>query len=164
MTMHHRPYLSYLVRLWGEISQGQVVWRAAVESVQSGEQRQFATVESLFAWIDVDRQAEEQMKAVVMGATIQAGKVDELLILWRTSVAPALLTLSDLSHVSLLVDWMNHRLLIIALYTALHAPSGTGTGSQWPPIFTPLTAFLQTTSLHCEVYDLVDAQDLAARL
>lgn len=70
LSMPRRPYLSYLIRLWGETSQGQVVWRAALESVQSGEQQQFASVADLFAYIDADRQAQGEMIILVITAKI----------------------------------------------------------------------------------------------
>jgi hypothetical protein len=58
--MPHRPYLSYLLRLWGEIDQGQLIWRASLESVQTGESIHFATLERLLQFIvDEAIQVEE---------------------------------------------------------------------------------------------------------
>jgi hypothetical protein len=47
-TQEPRPYLSYLLRLWQAGSPGRVVWRASLESVQSGERLAFANLEALF--------------------------------------------------------------------------------------------------------------------
>ncbi|MFN8496198.1 MAG: hypothetical protein U0350_51885 [Caldilineaceae bacterium] len=49
--MQRQPYLSYLLRLWGEIDQGQWIWRASLESVQTGESIYFATLERLLQFI-----------------------------------------------------------------------------------------------------------------
>jgi len=58
--MQPRPYLSYLLRLWGEIDQGQWIWRASLESVQTGENTHFASLERLLQFIvDEATQAEE---------------------------------------------------------------------------------------------------------
>ncbi len=58
--MPRRPYLSYLLRLWGELDHAQLIWRASLESVQTGESIHFATLERLLQFIiDEATQAEE---------------------------------------------------------------------------------------------------------
>jgi hypothetical protein len=47
----HRIYQSYLLRFWQEHVNGQLVWRASLESVQTGERYHFATVERLFDFV-----------------------------------------------------------------------------------------------------------------
>jgi hypothetical protein len=44
-------YHSYLLRLWRS-SQSNAVWRASLESAQSGERRGFADLESLFVFLE----------------------------------------------------------------------------------------------------------------
>lgn len=43
--------LSYLLRLWPAGVTGQVVWRASLENVQTGERLGFATLEQLFVFL-----------------------------------------------------------------------------------------------------------------
>ena len=42
---------SYLVRLWATGVAHQLVWRASLENVQSGERRGFANLEQLFVFL-----------------------------------------------------------------------------------------------------------------
>jgi hypothetical protein len=49
---HRRLYLSYLLRLWQETGEGLPVWRASLESPQSGERRGFADLASLIAFLE----------------------------------------------------------------------------------------------------------------
>lgn len=48
MEAAQRTYLSYLLRLWREERGHEGVWRASLESVQTGESRSFADVDQLF--------------------------------------------------------------------------------------------------------------------
>jgi hypothetical protein len=50
-TRESRPYLSYLLRLWQAGSAGGKVWRASLESVQSGERLAFTSLEALFEYL-----------------------------------------------------------------------------------------------------------------
>ena len=45
--MKQKSYLAYLVRLWPVKSGTQTVWRASIESVQTGECHNFAGIEGL---------------------------------------------------------------------------------------------------------------------
>jgi hypothetical protein len=45
-------YLAYLLRLWQITSDGNLVWRASVESPHSGERRGFADLQALFAFLE----------------------------------------------------------------------------------------------------------------
>ena len=47
-----RGYLSYLLRLWQAHADGELVWRASLESPHTGECLSFADAESLFAFLD----------------------------------------------------------------------------------------------------------------
>ena len=49
--MKQKPYLAYLVRLWPVKSGTQTIWRASIESVQTGECRNFAGIEGLLTWL-----------------------------------------------------------------------------------------------------------------
>ena len=48
---NNRGYRAYLVRLWPARSGGQIVCRASVEDVHSGERRAFANLTHLFAFL-----------------------------------------------------------------------------------------------------------------
>jgi hypothetical protein len=52
MPEEPQEYQSYLLRLWRTSSQGNAVWRASLESAQTGERRGFADLESLFAFLE----------------------------------------------------------------------------------------------------------------
>jgi hypothetical protein len=43
--------VSYLLRLWQTESEGHMVWRASLESPQTGERRGFPTLDALFAFL-----------------------------------------------------------------------------------------------------------------
>ncbi len=51
MERTHRTYLSYLLRLWREERGEKIVWRASLESVQTGEKRSFGTIDDLFRFL-----------------------------------------------------------------------------------------------------------------
>jgi hypothetical protein len=51
-------YLSYLLRLWQAGSAGGKVWRASLESVQSGERLAFAGLEALFEYLRAETGVE----------------------------------------------------------------------------------------------------------
>jgi hypothetical protein len=51
MPEEPREYQSYLLRLWRTSSHGGSVWRASLESAQTGERRGFADLESFFAFL-----------------------------------------------------------------------------------------------------------------
>jgi len=51
--MTERPgYLAYLLRLWQVNDDGKPVWRASLESPQTGERVGFANLEMLFAFLE----------------------------------------------------------------------------------------------------------------
>ena len=45
-------YLSYLLRLWQVRTEGQLVWRASLESPHTGERTGFLSLEALFAFLE----------------------------------------------------------------------------------------------------------------
>lgn len=53
MTMPNEDpdYLSYLLRLWRVNDEEEAVWRASLESVDTGERKGFAGLEALFAFL-----------------------------------------------------------------------------------------------------------------
>ena len=55
-----RRYLSYLLRLWQEPGDGSPVWRASLESPQSGERRGFADLDSLIAFLEGQIEASSE--------------------------------------------------------------------------------------------------------
>ena len=50
--MHERPYLSYMLRLWQESSDGSPVWRASLESPLTGERTGFAGLSNLILFLE----------------------------------------------------------------------------------------------------------------
>jgi hypothetical protein len=60
-TGERRDYLSYLLRLW-RVSKEGAVWRASLESPQTGERIGFASLDELFAFLR--EQADDEASAV----------------------------------------------------------------------------------------------------
>jgi hypothetical protein len=52
MPEEAQEYQSYLLRLWRTSSHGNAVWRASLESAQTGERRGFADLASLLAFLE----------------------------------------------------------------------------------------------------------------
>ena len=52
MGKARRGYLSYLLRLWQARVDGELVWRASLESPCPGERRGFANLADLFAFLE----------------------------------------------------------------------------------------------------------------
>jgi hypothetical protein len=44
--------VSYLLRLWSTRSRGELIWRASLESAETGERRGFADLTDLFAFLE----------------------------------------------------------------------------------------------------------------
>lgn len=57
MAGKQQIYLSYLLRLWQVIVDGQPVWRASLESAQTGQHRGFASLAQLTAFIEAEMAA-----------------------------------------------------------------------------------------------------------
>jgi hypothetical protein len=51
MSREQRRYISYLLRLWQIRSEGELVWRASLESPHTGERRGFANLD-LFTFLE----------------------------------------------------------------------------------------------------------------
>ena len=51
MTQEPPAYRSYLLRLWRAERDGQPIWRASLESAQTGERRTFADLATLCAFL-----------------------------------------------------------------------------------------------------------------
>ncbi len=52
MSDEPHDYYSFLLRLWQTSSHGKVVWRASLESAQTGERCGFADLASLVAFLE----------------------------------------------------------------------------------------------------------------
>jgi hypothetical protein len=52
MSTRQEGYQSYLLRLWQEEVDHTLVWRASLESAQTGERYLFSTLEKLFAFLE----------------------------------------------------------------------------------------------------------------
>jgi hypothetical protein len=48
------PYVSYLLRLWQETGEGSPVWRASLESPQSGECHGFADLAGVIQFLEAE--------------------------------------------------------------------------------------------------------------
>lgn len=57
MAGKQQKYLSYLLRLWQVIVDGQPVWRASLESAQTGQHRGFASLAQLTAFLEAEMAA-----------------------------------------------------------------------------------------------------------
>jgi hypothetical protein len=71
-TIHQRPYLSYLLRLWQVYQDGQQIWRASLESAQTGALLYFANLAELTAYLAQQvRTAEHQHEEEVIHRLLQ---------------------------------------------------------------------------------------------
>ena len=52
MADRRSGYLSYLLRLWQEKSQDELIWRASLEKPGSGERLGFKDLENLFLYLN----------------------------------------------------------------------------------------------------------------
>ena len=52
MTSEQRRYLAYMLRLWEVGSDGNLTWRASLESPHTGERHVFADPGALFAFLE----------------------------------------------------------------------------------------------------------------
>lgn len=51
MSEKAETYFSYLLRLWREEHNDEWIWRASLESAQTGERHNFATLDELIAFL-----------------------------------------------------------------------------------------------------------------
>ncbi len=51
MADESKDYISYLLRLWKTQEDGNPVWRASLQSVQTGERKMFADLSALFEFL-----------------------------------------------------------------------------------------------------------------
>lgn len=52
MSGERRRYVSYLLRLWQAQDEGELAWRASLESAHTGERLGFASLADLHAFLD----------------------------------------------------------------------------------------------------------------
>ncbi len=52
MTTEQQHYLAYMLRLWQVSSDGEPIWRTSLESPHTGERHGFASLETLFAFLE----------------------------------------------------------------------------------------------------------------
>lgn len=79
MAGKQQTYLSYLLRLWQVIVDGQPVWRASLESAQTGQHRGFASLVQLTAFLETEMAAarldsDEEGVTVTAADTYDAGE------------------------------------------------------------------------------------------
>jgi hypothetical protein len=77
MTNPGRGYVAYLLRLWQGEEGGYTVWRASLESPQTGERWGFASLTDLFTFLEKEaRQAAQGRPAPGVGG--KGGDIDKL--------------------------------------------------------------------------------------
>jgi hypothetical protein len=52
MMEQRRGYVAYLLRLWQARSEGEIGWRASLESAQTGKCQSFANLTDLFTFLE----------------------------------------------------------------------------------------------------------------
>jgi hypothetical protein len=52
MEKENPCYLSFLLRLWQDKSEGKLIWRASLESPHDGERRGFSDIPALLAFLE----------------------------------------------------------------------------------------------------------------
>ena len=52
MAKPQRHYTSFLLRLWQARDEGEMIWRASLESPHSGQSRSFTTLAALYSYLD----------------------------------------------------------------------------------------------------------------
>lgn len=57
MAGKQQKYLSYMLRLWQLVVDGQPVWRASLESAQTGQHRGFASLIQLTTFLEAEMAA-----------------------------------------------------------------------------------------------------------
>ena len=50
--MAARRYAAYLLRVWEPDQAGELIWRASLESTDTGERHEFADLDGLFAYLE----------------------------------------------------------------------------------------------------------------
>ena len=70
-----RRYLSYLLRLWQIESEGQLVWRASLESPKTGQRQGFAGLAEMVAFLEgqMDMPDDYRVKRVYVNSFIFLG-------------------------------------------------------------------------------------------
>ena len=53
-------YFAFLLRLWNEKKAGEDAWRASLEDPHTGEQKGFANLEAVFAYLDHKTKSRHQ--------------------------------------------------------------------------------------------------------
>jgi hypothetical protein len=54
MVEEPRRYVSYLLRLWQTERGGALIWRASLQSAHTGERRGFASLDDLYAFLELE--------------------------------------------------------------------------------------------------------------
>ena len=67
-----QDYLAYLLRLWRITNDGNLVWRASVESPHTGERHGFADLQTLFAFLEEKTGCPTQREVLARNPTSPA--------------------------------------------------------------------------------------------
>jgi hypothetical protein len=71
-NIQQRSYRSYLLRLWQVYVEGQQIWRASLESAQTGELLHFANLRELTVFlVQQVRAADQQYEEEVVSRLLQ---------------------------------------------------------------------------------------------
>ena len=73
MSKAEQHYLSYILRLWAETHESDLVWRASLEDVQSGERIGFSGLAGLILFLEAKGVMPASEWSVMCPGTIQDG-------------------------------------------------------------------------------------------
>ena len=62
MLGRQRPHVSYLLRLWQVESKGAVIWRASLQSPNTGERRGFTSLADLLSFLEEEYGSVDRAK------------------------------------------------------------------------------------------------------
>ena len=62
MSTEQQRYFAYMLRLWQVSSDGEPIWRTSLESPHTGERKGFATLETLFAFLEAQTGGQPMRK------------------------------------------------------------------------------------------------------
>jgi hypothetical protein len=79
--MDEPEYLSFLLRLWPVTQEGRTIWRASLESSQTGERFGFSDIEALFYFIEHSLSSPAALKPLLstelVAHRVEAARLDE---------------------------------------------------------------------------------------
>jgi hypothetical protein len=71
MVTERQRYLAYMLRLW-QIGEDQMVWRASLDNAHTGARQGFASLESLFVFLEAE--TDQGSSATARGAGLDSAE------------------------------------------------------------------------------------------